>query len=210
MFFKHAAVAQQVEHILGKDEVSSSNLDSSSRRILRNHAVSEDFLFYYCFEPCAKSTYKRTYALKISNTLPHWKGQGFAPGLFLLSATSCRFQGLPEDVPGPLDAFLVGMGVHSQGSGFVRMAQLFTHWGNVRAVGDGYACKAVPIGYNKDKSEIPRKIKGNRVCLYSFSSKKRAKNTRKTVRQKGWCHIKDNKFRAQTIHFIKRKGIFYG
>ena len=44
---------------------------------------------------------------------------------------------------------------------------------------------AVPIGYNKDKSEIPRKIKGNRICLYSFSSKNRVKSTRKTVRQKG-------------------------
>lgn len=41
--------------------------------------------------------------------------------------------------------------------------------------------KRVPIGYNKDKSEIPRKIKGNRVCLYSFSSKKRVVKSRKRV-----------------------------
>ena len=32
--FKNAAIAQQVERILGKDEVASSNLASSSRKWL--------------------------------------------------------------------------------------------------------------------------------------------------------------------------------
>lgn len=44
-----------------------------------------------------------------------------------------------------------------------------------------FCTECVPIGYNKDKSEIPRKIKGNRVCLYSFSSKKRVVKSRKRV-----------------------------
>ncbi len=105
------------------DEVAGSIPASSSRRILRNHAVSEDSLFYHCFEPYAK----RTYALKISNILPQRKGRGFAPGLLLLFPIPCRFQSLPENIPCPLDAFLIGMGVHSQDRGLVCMAQLLTH-----------------------------------------------------------------------------------
>ena len=42
---EHAAIAQQVERILGKDEVSSSNLDSSSTKKARNRKVSGLFLF---------------------------------------------------------------------------------------------------------------------------------------------------------------------
>ena len=41
---EHAAIAQQVERILGKDEVSSSNLDSSSTKKARNRKVSGLFL----------------------------------------------------------------------------------------------------------------------------------------------------------------------
>ena len=41
---RHAAIAQSVERILGKDEVASSNLASSSK-ITRNQMVSR-FLFY--------------------------------------------------------------------------------------------------------------------------------------------------------------------
>ena len=42
---RNAAIAQQVERILGKDEVSSSNLDSSSKK---RHCVVDAvvFLFY--------------------------------------------------------------------------------------------------------------------------------------------------------------------
>ena len=36
---KNAAIAQPVERILGKDEVSSSNLDSSSNFIKNQHAA---------------------------------------------------------------------------------------------------------------------------------------------------------------------------
>ena len=40
---RHAAMAQAVERILGKDEVSSSNLDSSSKEKPRKTAVCEVF-----------------------------------------------------------------------------------------------------------------------------------------------------------------------
>ena len=42
---EHAAIAQQVERILGKDEVSSSNLDSSSNKNLSIFG-SKGFLFF--------------------------------------------------------------------------------------------------------------------------------------------------------------------
>ncbi len=43
---EHAAIAQQVERILGKNEDSSSNLDSSSTEKARNRKVSSLFLFF--------------------------------------------------------------------------------------------------------------------------------------------------------------------
>ena len=43
---EHAAIAQQVERILGKDEVSSSNLDSSSNKNLSIFG-SKGFLFFH-------------------------------------------------------------------------------------------------------------------------------------------------------------------
>ena len=45
-----AAIAQQVERILGKDEVSSSNLDSSSRKASTPLGVGAFLLFEYVFE----------------------------------------------------------------------------------------------------------------------------------------------------------------
>ena len=60
------------------------------------------------------------------------------PGFWLLSAISRRFQGLPEDVPSPLHAFFIGMGVHPQSDSLVTVAQLLTDAGHVRAVGYDY------------------------------------------------------------------------
>ena len=95
------------------------------------------------------------------------------------------FQCVPDNLTIPAYAFLICVGVHPQSYRRVAMAQPFRCAYNVPAVRQGYGGGAMPIGYNKDKSEIPRKVKGNRVCLYSFSGKKRVKSTRKTVRQKG-------------------------
>ena len=41
---QHAAIAQLVERILGKDEVSSSNLDSSSIEALKSEDLGASFL----------------------------------------------------------------------------------------------------------------------------------------------------------------------
>ena len=52
---EYAAMAQSVERVLGKDEVSSSNLDSSSKK----HRNRGAFLFIFSFDkhslfsPCA-------------------------------------------------------------------------------------------------------------------------------------------------------------
>ena len=50
-------------------------------------------------------------------------------GLALLDA-------VPDNIACPLPAFLVGVGVHPQGDGFVGMAQVFRYGGYVRAIGD--------------------------------------------------------------------------
>lgn len=43
---KNAAMAQVVEHVLGKDEVTSSNLVSSSKNL--GCAYNRDFYFFTC------------------------------------------------------------------------------------------------------------------------------------------------------------------
>jgi hypothetical protein len=43
---KHAAVAQSVARVIGNDEVGSSNLPSSSRRILETTMVSRIFSIF--------------------------------------------------------------------------------------------------------------------------------------------------------------------
>ena len=50
-----AAIAQQVERILGKDEVSSSNLDSSSTKALKTLRFQGFFLFLKNLNPVLKS-----------------------------------------------------------------------------------------------------------------------------------------------------------
>ena len=47
---KFAAIAQQVERILGKDEVSSSNLDSSSRKASAPTGAGAFLFSVYLFE----------------------------------------------------------------------------------------------------------------------------------------------------------------
>ena len=44
-----AAIAQSVERILGKDEVASSNLASSSKKPLKSSDLSGFFLFLHTF-----------------------------------------------------------------------------------------------------------------------------------------------------------------
>ena len=63
---EHAAIAQQVERILGKDEVSSSNLDSSSNKNLSIFG-SKGFLF---FSPSSQTS-ALLVALLVPYTKPH-------------------------------------------------------------------------------------------------------------------------------------------
>ena len=58
----------------------------------------------------------------------------------LLRVLTC----IPKDLACPSDTLLISMGIHPQSDSFVGVAQLFRYTGNVRAVGDGDAGKAVP------------------------------------------------------------------
>ena len=58
----------------------------------------------------------------------------------LLRVLNC----IPKDLACPSDTLLISMGIHPQSDSFVGVAQLFRYTGNVRAVGDGDAGKAVP------------------------------------------------------------------
>ena len=74
----------------------------------------------------------------------------------LLECFACRFLILVE-----------GVGVDVQCSGWLGMTQQPGYRGYVCAVGDQKAGVAVPIGYNKDKSEnlVISRVKGNKELL---------------------------------------------
>ena len=57
----------------------------------------------------------------------------------LLRVLNC----IPKDLACPSDTLLISMGIHPQSDSFVGVAQLFRYTGNVRAVGNGDAGKAV-------------------------------------------------------------------
>lgn len=54
-----------------------------------------------------------------------------------------RLDRLPENVACPLNALLIGVGVHSQGNGFVAVAQLFGYTCHIGSVDDRHGCEAV-------------------------------------------------------------------
>ena len=53
------------------------------------------------------------------------------------------FDGISENLACPFDAFLICVGVHPQGDGFVRMPQLLRHAGNIGAVCYCHASEAM-------------------------------------------------------------------
>ena len=60
-------------------------------------------------------------------------------GLSLFGLFYC----LPEDLTCPFHAFLIGVSVHPQRNGFVRMAQLFRYAGYIGPGDDRYGCKCM-------------------------------------------------------------------
>ena len=71
-----AAIAQQVERILGKDEVSSSNLDSSSTKALKTLRFQGFFLFLKNLNPVLKSHLATIWLLErvFFVFMPLWRG----------------------------------------------------------------------------------------------------------------------------------------
>ena len=86
----------------------------------------------------SKNHYKNHYIdPKICRT-----GCYFLPGFFCLCLFP--FDGFTEDITCPSHTCLIGVGVHSQGDGFVGVTQNFRHAGNICTVCDCYASEAVP------------------------------------------------------------------
>ena len=61
----------------------------------------------------------------------------------VLGCILCLLDCIPEDLACPLDALLIGVGVHPQCDGFVAVPQLFRHAGNVGTIGNGNTGEAV-------------------------------------------------------------------
>ena len=55
----------------------------------------------------------------------------------LLAVFFLRFQCVPEDIAGGLDAFCVGVGVHFERDAFIGMTEFFRNRSNIRVVRDG-------------------------------------------------------------------------
>ena len=118
---------------VGKDEVGSSNLPSSSKRNPRATTVLGFFLFLEVQQPPEKTRQKPRRGQK---TKPD---RSTLPGFFHVC-----FECVPENLTGPLDALLVGVGVHPQRDRLVTVAQLLRHAGNVGPAGDCDAGEGVP------------------------------------------------------------------
>ena len=53
------------------------------------------------------------------------------------------FYCIPENLTGPLHAFLISVGIHSEGDGLITMSQLFRYTGDICAAGDCNAGEGV-------------------------------------------------------------------
>ncbi len=121
---KHAAIAQPVERILGKDEVASSNLASSSTFNTRNRKVSGVILcFANFFQKPKISDFPETDTETVTGKI--FPGR-ISPTrtLFSLILGLGLLERIPKNLACTPNTFLVGMGVHPQGNRFVGMSKL--------------------------------------------------------------------------------------
>ena len=83
------------------------------------------------------------------------------------------------------------MGVGVQGEAGVGVAQDAGQGLGIHAAGEGVGGKGVPLRYNYDKPEKPRRIKGFEVFSLVFSSFFKPKNHTERSRIIGGCFIND-------------------
>ena len=72
------------------------------------------------------------------------------------------------------------------------MAEQVLNGFNVSAGGDGYRCGSMPLRYNYDKPEKPRRIKGFEVFSLIFSSFSKPKNHTEISRIAGGVSLTTN------------------
>ena len=77
---------------------------------------------------------------------------------------------------GAVHGGLPGMQIEGLGGGHLRVAQNAGEGEHIHAVLDGAGGKGVPLRYNYDKPEKPRRIKGFEVFSLVFSSFSKPKN----------------------------------
>ena len=84
------------------------------------------------------------------------------------------------------------MGVDVQGGFNVAVTEIFLHFFRLHAAVVQNACRAVPLRYNYDKPEKPRRIKGFEVFSLIFSSFSKPKNHTEISRIAGGVSLTTN------------------
>ena len=87
---------------------------------------------------------------------------------------------------------LDGVGIDFGGGGRIRMAQIARHRCQRNAIGDLQRGVCVPLRYNYDKPEKPRRIKGFEVFSLIFSSFSKPKNHTEISRIAGGVSLTTN------------------
>ena len=142
----------------GKDEVTSSNLVSSSSET-RCLARDSGFSLLFDGRGCpVENPYRNPYRQNFKDQI----------ALRLIGF----LQGIPENLACPTHTFLVGVRIHPECHGLIAMTQHLRYAGYISAIRDGDTCEGMPLWHNKDKSENPCGATGWLVCPYSFSTKK--------------------------------------
>ena len=97
-----------------------------------------------------------------------------------------------EFLSGKTLVFIKGMAVDVQGGAGLGVTQQARHRSNIHALGDEHAGIGVPLRYNYDKPEKPRRIKGFEVFSLIFSSFSKPKNHTEISRIAGGVSLTTN------------------
>ena len=147
---------------IGKDEVGSSNLPSSSKNtgFRKKLGVFHNFFGVFDFARFSRIEQRIEAAQKLSSAQK--SGAGIVPctALFLCRILLGFLHRVPGRLTGAADVFFIGVGVHPQRDRRVAMSEAFRNADNIRAGREGNTCGAMPLWYNNDKPEESRIFKG--------------------------------------------------
>ena len=172
----------------GKDEVTSSNLVSSSSET-RCPARDSGFSLLFDGRGCpVENPYRNPYRQNFKDQI----------ALRLIGF----LQGIPENLACPTHTFLVGVRIHPECHGLIAMTQLLRYAGYISAIRDGDTCEGMPLWHNKDKSENPCGATGWRFVLILFPLKSGLKMGSTGGGDKQGLHLKDKFSHANSTAII--------